>query len=67
MRTFIHGTDKGNAMLTTLILIIILSAISISLAARIITTKQFAQSYKAQILHSIEQSNKEILNPYDFY
>ena len=67
MRIFIHGTDKGNAVLTALILIIILSTIFMSLIPRIITTKRFALEYKVQVIRNIEQSNEEILNLYDFY
>ena len=67
MRIFIHGTDKGNAVLTALVLIIILSTIFVSLVPRIIAIKQFAHEYKTQVLHSIEQSNREILNLYDFH
>ena len=67
MRIFIHGTDKGHAMLSVLVFIIVLSTIIISLAPRITLIKQYAFIYKAEILRNIEQSNMEILNQYDFH
>ena len=67
MRTFIHGTDKGHAILTVLILIIVLSTIFISLVPRIAMIKQNSLAYKAEVLRNIEQSNREILNLYDFH
>ena len=67
MQISIHGTDKGNAMLTAIVLIIILSTIIISLVPRVITLKQFTHEYKIEVLRSIEQSNREIMNLYDFY
>ena len=67
MQIFIHGTDKGNAVLLTLVLIIMLSAIFITVVPRVISLKQFSHEYKAQILRSIEQSNKEKEIQYDLY
>ena len=67
MRILILGTDKGHAMLTVLVLIIVLSTIFICLVPRIITIKQYALLYKTQVLQSIEQSNTEILYLYDLY
>jgi len=65
MRTFIHGTDKGNAVLTALVLIAVLSTILVSLIPRITSSKRYAQEYKKQVLEAIERSNKEVLNIYD--
>ena len=65
MRIFIRGTDKGNAMLTALVLIIVLSTIFISLVPRISGVKQYAAEYKAKTILSIEQYNKEVMNQYD--
>ena len=66
MRIFIHGTDRGNAVLSVLVLIIILSTIFISLVPRITALKQFAHEYKLKTIRGIEQSNKEIMERYDF-
>jgi hypothetical protein len=67
MPIFIHGTDKGNAMVTSLVLIILLSTIFLSLVPRITAISQYTHEYKSQVLQSIEQSNREALILYDFY
>ena len=67
MRIYTHGTDKGNAVLTALILIIVLSTIYITIVLRISAIKRFAYEYKTQVINSIEQDNREIMNLYDFY
>ena len=67
MRKFIHGTDEGNAVLTVLVLIMVLSTIFITLVPRISAVGKYAHEYKAQVLRTIEQSNAEILSLYDFY
>jgi hypothetical protein len=45
----------------------VLSAIFITLVPRIFAVKQLALGHKTQVLRSIEQSNREKLNLYDFY
>ena len=67
MRIFIHGTDKGNAVLIVLIFIMVFSVIFISLTHRITATNRFAREYKAHIILDIEKSNREIVNLYDLY
>jgi len=67
MRKFIHGTDKGNASVTALALVIILSIGFISIVPRIIAMKKHAADYKAELIRSIEQSNREILNRHDLH
>jgi len=66
MPKFIHGTDKGNAVITALVLILVLSLITLSFIPRIITTKQFAHKYKASVIRNIELSNMEIMGNYEF-
>jgi len=66
MLKFIHGTDKGNAVITALVLILALSLITLSFIPRIITTKQFAQKYKASVIRNIELSNMEIMSNYEY-
>ena len=67
MQTFIHGTDKGNAVVTALVLIMVLSSILISLLPRITAVKNHARTYKVMVIRSIEQSNREVMNNYDAY
>ena len=61
MRMYIHGTDRGNAMLIVLIMIIIMSTILISLVSRTAAIKRFALEYKKEIILNIEQSNREFI------
>jgi hypothetical protein len=63
---FILGTDRGNAVITVLVLIMILSSITLSLIPRILSTRQFAHKYKASVVHNIELSNMEIIADYEF-
>jgi hypothetical protein len=67
MRIFIHGTDKGNAALTALILVMVLSALLISLVTRINATKQFAGDYKNHVIRSIQESNRMLQETYAFH
>jgi hypothetical protein len=66
MLKFIRGTDKGNAVITALVLIIVLSLTTLSLLPRIMSTKQFAQKYKANTINKIELLNREIIDNYEF-
>lgn len=66
MQTFIRGSDRGNVVLMALILIIVLSTLFISLAARINAINNFSRDYKARVMHTIEQENREIRERYDF-
>ena len=65
MQTFFHGTDKGNAAITALVLILVLSTVFLSLLPRITAVKRYAKEYRAKVILSIEQSNREIMNQYD--
>ena len=67
MLRFIHGTDRGNAVLVALILIIVLSTVFMSLVPRIITMKKFSAEYKANVIGNIDHSNKEIMSRYDLH
>jgi Tfp pilus assembly protein PilX len=65
MPKFIRGTDRGNAVITALVLIMVLSLITLSSIPRIISTRQYAHKYKASIIHDIEHSNREIMRNYE--
>ena len=67
MLKFILGTDRGNAVITALVLVMALSFIFMSMAPRIISLKRYASEYKAKVIRDIEQSNREILSKYDLY
>ena len=67
MRISIRGTDRGNAVLTALILILVLSTVFISLAFRIGALKRYAHEYKAGVIHAIEETNRELADRYDLY
>ena len=63
----VRGTDKGNAVLTALVLIMILSSVFISLMFRINAVMRYANEYKTGVIRGIEQSNREIIDRYDIY
>jgi len=62
---FIRGTDRGNAVITVLVLIMVLSSVTLSLIPRILSTRQLAHKYKASVVHNIELSNMEIMTNYE--
>ena len=65
MLKLIRGTDRGNALLTSLVLIMVLSSIFMSLVPRIGAVKRYAGVYKADLIRAIEKSNREIIIKYD--
>jgi len=65
MLKFIRGTDRGNAVITVLVLIMVLSSVTLSLIPRILSTKQFAHKYKANVVHNIELTNVEIIKSHE--
>ena len=65
MRTFIRGSDRGNAVLMALVLITVLSTLFVSFAPRIRVLNDFSRKYKVQVMQTIEQENKEIIERYD--
>jgi type II secretory pathway component PulK len=62
---FTRGTDRGNAVITVLVLIMVLSSVTLSLIPRILSTKQFAHKYKASVVQNIKLSNMEIMTNYE--
>ena len=67
MRIFFHGTDNGNATITAMVLIAVLSSAFIAFTARLGAAERFAAEYKARVTAAIEESNKEILSKYDLH
>ena len=67
MLKFVRGTDRGNAVMTALVLVLALSFIFMSLAPRILSLKRYAYEYKAKVIRDMEQDNREMLNKYDLY
>ena len=67
MRIFIHGNDRGNAVLAALVLIIILSTVFITFVPRITAINSFSRQYKERVIHAIEKENREIRERYDLY
>ena len=67
MKISIRGTDEGNATLTALILIVILSTLFAVLASRIGAAKHYAGEYKAMVLREINESNMEAVSRYDIH
>jgi len=64
-RTLIHGTDKGNATFTALILVMVISSVFIAFAGQMNAFTRFAGEYKTRAIAAIEESNREVLSKYD--
>ena len=67
MQMFFRGTDKGNATITAMVIVIVLSSVFIAFIALIGATERYARDYKARVIAAIEESNREILGKYDIY
>ena len=67
MRIFIRGTDSGNATVMAMVLVMVLSSVFISFMARVNAAELFARDYKERVVAAIEESNREVLNRYDFH
>ena len=67
MRLFIHGSDRGNAILLSLILILLLSLVFLSLLPRVFAINKYALEYKENVILEIQSDNKEIKHKYDLY
>jgi len=65
MLTSIRGSDKGNALMMALVLIIILSTLFVAVVPRIIALNDFSSEYMARVIRGIEQENREIRARYD--
>ena len=63
----IRGTDRGNAVLTVLVLILVLSSVFISLSFRISSLKRYAREYKTSVIHTLEETNREAIEKYDLH
>jgi type II secretory pathway component PulK len=66
MRIFTHGTDNGNATVTAMVLVMVLSSVYIAFIVRIDAAERYAAEYRARVVAAIEESNREILSRYDF-
>jgi hypothetical protein len=64
---FFHGTDRGNATITAMVLITVLSSAFIAFTARLGAAERFAAEYKASVVAAILESNREVLSRYDFH
>jgi len=65
MRTFVRGTDKGNALLLSVALVFILSTAVMLAIPRILALKKYAAKYRTEVLEDIEKKNMEIMLLYD--
>ena len=65
MRLYIHGSDRGNAILLSLILILSLSLVFLALLPRIAAVNKYAIEYKENVILKIQSENKEIKKRYD--
>ena len=67
MQISIPGTDKGSATAVAIILVMVLTLVFIAFTNRVSAAEKFAREYKARVIASIEESNREILSKYDLH
>ena len=67
MRISIHGSDSGYAVIFALVLITAFTMIFAAFVSRVCSMQNYSARNKERVIHSIEQSNREILNSYDLY
>ena len=67
MRIFVPGNDSGSAVFAALVLVMVLSAIFIALVFRINAVKRYVHEYKAEVIRSIEKTNRETADRYELY
>jgi hypothetical protein len=67
MKTFLHGNDKGNAVLISVTLILIFSIAFLSFVPYMISMKRNAAEYKESIISDIKKSNEELIKEYDLH
>ena len=67
MLTYIHGNDRGYAVLKAVITILILSIIAMSVIHRVETMKYYSIGKKNTAIWQNEQDNAEAENYYDLH
>lgn len=67
MRISIPGNDRGNAVLSALILILVITFFLISMVQQINTEKKFLIIKKNNLITNIELNNIEVRSRYDIY
>jgi len=67
MRIFIRGIDRGNAVLTALVLIVVLSTTFVALLPRIGAVRRYTHEYKARVVNDIDNENRRLAELYDLY
>ena len=67
MPTFIRGNDRGYAILSALVLILLLSAFLSAAVPRIDVIVNLTNRNREQLMQKIEQSGREVLDYHDLY
>jgi len=67
MRTFIHGNDRGSALLAALVAILVLSAVFMTAAPKISLSARLARETKSRVIGNIELNNREAMENYDLH
>ncbi|GHU16118.1 hypothetical protein FACS1894163_04870 [Spirochaetia bacterium] len=65
MRISIPGNDKGNAVLLSLVFILIFSMVFLSLGSYLMALNKNVHKYREQVFSEIRETNQEVLNTYD--
>ena len=67
MRTFIHGNDRGSALLAALVAILVLSAVFMTAAPKISLSARLARETKSRVIGNIELNNREAMENYELH
>ena len=67
MRISVRGTDRGGALLSALVLILVLSAFCAVLAQRVTAASRLAETAKSRVIESIGITNREIRSLHDLH
>jgi competence protein ComGC len=65
MRTSCRGSDRGNALIGAVVLLLVFSLLFLSFVPRVMVTGQNARLFKERALIRIEKENGEILQRHD--
>jgi hypothetical protein len=65
MRTLLRGSDRGNALIGAVLLVLVFSLLFLSLVPRVMVMAENARLFKERALIQIEKENREILQRHD--
>lgn len=65
MQISFRGNDEGNALLISVVLIMVLSLLFLTIVPHITALKNIGRQEKARVLAKVERQNREVMEKYD--